>query len=343
MKLQKILLVTTILVCLTYCVANGQTYTLEEYEKFALENSKSIEIAKERINVATNLRKSALTQFLPNIQAVGTYLWNQKDISMIAEDALLPVGSKMDDGSFGFTPDQIKNGWTLVDGQPVPLDANGVPFNPKTNPEKILWKNYALLPKDALTFDIKNIFVGGIGVTQPIFMGFKVRELYNITKSSERISKIAYDNEKTELIISVDQAYWTVVSLINKKNLATKYVELLQTLLNNVEKSAKEGVATKGDILNIKVKLNEAQVALTKATNGVELAKMALFRLCGLDINGAFSLADEDIDTPDNLLIDKNNADKEVVRLKDKCNTLQKIVWTCFGIIVILVVYVFVF
>ncbi|MBL1935220.1 transporter, partial [Klebsiella pneumoniae] len=85
-------------------------------------------------------------------------------------------------------------------------------------------------PKDALTFDIKNIFVGGIGVTQPIFMGFKVRELYNITKSSERISKIAYDNEKTELIISVDQAYWTVVSLINKKNLATKYVELLQTL-----------------------------------------------------------------------------------------------------------------
>ena len=49
------------------------------------------------------------------------------------------------------------------------------------------------------------------------------------------------------------------------------------------------------------------------------------------------------IERNDNLLIDKNNADKEVVRLKDKCNTLQKIVWTCFGIIVILGISLFIF
>ena len=49
------------------------------------------------------------------------------------------------------------------------------------------------------------------------------------------------------------------------------------------------------------------------------------------------------IERNDNLLIDKNNADKEIVRLKDKCNTLQKIVWTCFGIIVILGISLFIF
>ena len=49
------------------------------------------------------------------------------------------------------------------------------------------------------------------------------------------------------------------------------------------------------------------------------------------------------IERNDNLLIDKNNADKEVVRLKDKCNTLQKIVWTCFGVIVILGISLFIF
>ena len=49
------------------------------------------------------------------------------------------------------------------------------------------------------------------------------------------------------------------------------------------------------------------------------------------------------IERNDNLLIDKNNADKEIVRLKDKCNVLQKVVWTCFGIIVILGISLFIF
>lgn len=49
------------------------------------------------------------------------------------------------------------------------------------------------------------------------------------------------------------------------------------------------------------------------------------------------------IERNDNLLIDKNNADKEVVRLKDKCNVLQKVVWTCFGVIIILGISLFIF
>ena len=128
----------------------GQTYTLKQYEEFALQNSKSLKVSQERINAAENLRKAAFTQFLPSFQAVGTYTWNQKNISLLSEDALLPVGTKMADGSFGFTSDQISNKWTMIEGQPVPLDADGVPFDPKVNPEKIQWKQYAYLPKSEL-------------------------------------------------------------------------------------------------------------------------------------------------------------------------------------------------
>ena len=52
----------------------------------------------------------------------------------------------------------------------MPLDANGSPFDPKSNPDKIEWKNKAYIPKDAFELDTKNIFVGTIGFTQPIFM-----------------------------------------------------------------------------------------------------------------------------------------------------------------------------
>ena len=266
--------------CLLVASASfAQTYTLKEYEDFALQNSKSLKVAQERVNAAEQLKKAAFTQFLPSFQAVGTYMWNQKNISLLSEDALLPVGTKMADGSFGFTADQISNNWTVIDGQPVPLDADGVPFNPKTNPEKILWKQYAYLPKSELTYDVHNVFAAGIGFTQPIFLGGKVRELYNIAKVSEEMARLQTDNRQEELIISVDQAYWTTVSLINKKKLAEKYVELLTKLEKNIQASINEGVATKGDLLNVKVKLNEANLALTRATNGVVLSKMSLFIL----------------------------------------------------------------
>lgn len=292
-------LITVALATLFFCNAFAQTYTLKEYENLALDNSKSLKIAQERINAAENLKKAAFTQFLPSLQAVGSYTWNQKNISLLSQDALLPVGSKMADGSFGFTADQISNKWTVIEGQPVPLDADGVPFDPKKNPEKILWKQYAYLPKSELTYDVHNIFAAGIGFTQPIFMGGKVREFYNMAKSSEQIAKLQQENEQEELIISVDQAYWTTVSLINKKKLAEKYTELLSTLEKHVQAAVDEGVATKGDLLNVKVKLNEANLALTRATNGVALSKMALFRVCGLPLDGDYSLADEDIQQTD--------------------------------------------
>ena len=61
------------------------------------------------------------------------------------------------------------------------------------------------------------------------------------------------------------------------------------------------------------------------------------------DNNGMQDKYNTLIERNDSLLIDKNNADKEVVRLKDKCNVLQKFVWTCFGVIVILGISLFIF
>ena len=61
------------------------------------------------------------------------------------------------------------------------------------------------------------------------------------------------------------------------------------------------------------------------------------------DNNGMQDKINTLIERNDNLLIDKNSADKELVRLKNKCNVLQKVVWTCFGVIVILGISLFIF
>jgi len=211
---KKVLLVT-----MAFAVAQmyGQkVLKLEDCRQMALKHNKTVQMAKESVNAARELKKAAFTQFLPNFSANGTYTWNEKNLSLLSEDAMLPVGSKMADGSFGFTADQISNKWTLLNGQPVPLDASNTPFNPKANPEKIQWKGYALLPKDAMEFNIKNVMAGTVGFVQPIFMGGKILELYHMAKYGENLAQAQQESKITELLLEVDEAYWRVVSLENR-------------------------------------------------------------------------------------------------------------------------------
>ncbi|WP_294081936.1 TolC family protein [Proteiniphilum sp. UBA5384] len=310
--MRKILLITCCICFVTYLQAQRQV-DLEECRQMALENNKSLKIAEENVRAAQSLSKAAFTQFFPNISAYGSYMYNQKNVSLLGEDAHLPVGVLDVNGNFGtgigpnsiptphadgtFTFDQsaINNKFTMVDGKPVPLDAQGNPFNPEINPENLQWKNHALLPKEAMEFDIHNIFVGGISFVQPIFMGGKIIQLNNIAKSNQAIAEVRVQEKTEDLIVNVDEAYWRVVSLENKVQLAKEFHNLVSELDRNMQALQAEGLATKADMLKIKVRLNEADVTLTKAENGLNLSRMALNQLCGLPLEERIELKDSDL------------------------------------------------
>lgn len=294
--MKKNVLVLMALLCLVQLQAQ-KVLQLEECRQKALLHNKSLQMAKENVNAARELKKAAFTQFLPNFSANGTYAWNEKNLSLLSEDAMLPVGTKMSDGSFGFTPEQISNKWTIINGQPIPLDASNTPFNPKTNPEKIQWKGYALLPKEAMEFDIKNVFAGSVGFVQPLFMGGKILELYRLAKYSENLANAQQENKTTELLLEVDEAYWRVVSVENKVNLAREYRNLIAKLDSNVRIMIEEGVATKAEALKVRVKLNEADMTLSRAEDGLKLSKMALNQLCGFGLDDEYTLSDTNLNS----------------------------------------------
>jgi outer membrane protein TolC len=128
-------------------------------------------------------------------------------------------------------------------------------------------------------------------------MGGKIIELYNIAKYGENLTQAQHENKVTELLLEVDEAYWRVVSLENKVKLAKDYRNLIAQVDSNVNVMIQEGVATKAESLKVKVKLNEADVTVTKAENGLNLSRMALNQLCGIPINDIYALADEDLTT----------------------------------------------
>jgi outer membrane protein TolC len=309
---------------------------LEDCRQMALAHNKSVQMAQQTVKAATQLKEAALTQFLPNFSANGAYTWNQKNISLLSEDAYLPVYNKNANGTTNYAG-SWNNSWGVVNGSPVPLDANGNPFDPKANPEKIQWKNYALLPKEALEYDIKNIFVGSIGFVQPIFMGGKIRELYHIAKYGENLAKAQEESKTTDLLLEVDESYWRVVSLENKVKLAKEYRNLVAQVDSNVNVMIEEGVATKAEALKVKVKLNEADITMTKAEDGLNLSRMALNQLCGIELNDVYTLADQNLAEETNtplIPIDQalNNRPeiKQLIQMKNIAQSNEKIMLSRF-------------
>ena len=70
----------------------------------------------------------------------------------------------------------------------------------------------------------------------------------------------------------------------------------MKKLDSDVEKIIAEGMATKADGLSVKVKLNEAEVAMIQVNNGLSLSRMALAQICGLPLDAEFTLTDESRD-----------------------------------------------
>jgi len=276
--------------------AQTTTYSLADCRRMASTHNKDIQIANEKVKAAESLRKAARTQYLPDFSANGGYIRNQKNISLLGEDQYLPVYTYTSSGAISYT-DSWNNAWTVSGTTAVPLDANGTAFDPSTNPEKIIWKNKAYISKDAFTFDMQNVFAGAITMTQPIFMGGKIRELNRIADSNKKLADAQREGETSETIINTDVAYWRIVSLANKEKLAKSYIELLKKLDGDMEKSIAFGVATKSDGLSVKVKLNEAEMSLLQVEDGLSLSRMSLSQICGLPLNSEFILADEQLET----------------------------------------------
>lgn len=287
-------------------IAAQPVVTLDSCRNMALRNNKQLQIASEQQRGASFQRKAARAAYLPSLDATGLYVFNQKDISLLESDQMLPTMSfNAQTGSYGY------NLVTGPDG--VPVMANGQPV-PST---------VAVIPKSAMTFDVQNVFAGAVTLTQPIYMGGKIRAMNEMTRYAEQLATASHNMAAAEVICNVDAAYWQVVSLKAKHRLATSYVNLLDTLNRNVDAMLAEGVATRADKLSVEVKLNDANVDLAKVENGLSLSRMALAQVCGLPLNEVFTLADEDRDITITQLPANSYNMEEVYSRRNELQSLQ--------------------
>lgn len=285
---------TLSLVLLFFGLSSGiqaqRTLNLDSCRTLALSNNKELRMSKEKVNAAHYQQKAAFTNFLPKIDMMGTYMRTEKEISLLSDDqksaisnigtAVAPMGQKLQ---------QILSSDPSLAPLLTPLQSVM-----GTLPGALNQVGQGMV--DALRTDTRNMFGGMVTLTQPIFMGGKIIAYNKITKFAEQLAESQHATELQDVILNTDQAYWQVISLVNKKKLAESFLNLVKKLDSDVNKMVAEGVATKADELSVKVKVNEAEMTLTKVENGLSLSKMVLCQLCGIPLDTPITLADESME-----------------------------------------------
>ena len=270
--------------------------TLDSCRAMALRNNKQLNAARLQKDVTYNARKSARTQYLPKLDAVGGYQYYSKEISLLnnsqkgalsnlGTNALTNVGSSLEQMLTGL----------VQQGAMTPQSAQqlGQLFQLVNGPIGQKGNEIGTLIKDAFRTNTHNIWGGAVMVRQPVFMGGAIIAANRIADINEQLADNSIDLTRQSTLYNIDQAYWTVVSLRQKKQLAESYRNLVKKLDDDVKKMIKEGVATRAEGLKVDVKVNQADMQITQVDNGLSLAKMLLCQLCGLGPDDNVTLADE--------------------------------------------------
>lgn len=278
-----------------------QLLTLDSCRSMALRNNKQMGISKLKQDIAANTRKALRTKYLPKVSAIGGYEFVSKEISLLNSEqksALNNLGSNLVGNINQQAPSMITN-WVqqglITMEQAQQLSQMFSQYAPTFGSHAAnALDGIGQSITNAFRTDNRNVFAVSVMVRQPIYMGGAITAANKMADIAENMMAVSAESTLQNTLYNIDQAYWQVVSVRQKERLANSFLEVVKKLDGDVEKMIREGVATRADGLKVKVKVNEAEMNVTQAQDGLVLSKMLLCQLCGLPLDSDIKLADED-------------------------------------------------
>lgn len=256
--------------------------SLEDCRSLAILSSKQLDQARTELEMAGYDRKIARANFFPEISATGAYVYNNRDISLVSDETSLKIRTATDweaaIGSYSPSLLEVLQRSSMYASIAESVGAIGAEIDASLHP------------------DIHHLLGGAITVRQPVFVGGKIIYANQMAAFAEQLAATKYDMAYADVIVDVDQAYWQIVSIANKKRLADAYADLVHALEKDTNASVAAGMVNSSDALEIKVKVNEAEMTRSKATHGLQLAKMLLCKRVGLPLDSPITLADETLE-----------------------------------------------
>ncbi len=273
-----------------------QMLSLDSCRAMALRNNKQLSVSRLKQEVATNTRKAVRTKYLPKVDAIGGYELLSKEISLLnnqQKSSLDNIGTTVVTNASAKLPEAITNMAQQGLITPQQAQAFGQMASQFSGPMAEALNGVGTEIRKAFRTNNRNMFGAAIMVQQPLYMGGAITAANRMADLNEELSTTSIKGTIQNTLYDVDNTYWLVVSLKQKNKLANGFLELIKKLDSDVQKMIEEGVATRADGLKVSVKVNEAEMAVTQAEDGLALAKMLLCQQCGLPIDSNITLEDE--------------------------------------------------
>ena len=160
------------------------------------------------------------------------------------------------------------------------------------------------LPGYDLKYKIGWIYSGNLVMVQPIYMGGRIRSGYAMAKTAVGIARQNERLTDAQVIQQADEAYAKVVKAMELVEVAQRYQMMLTELDRNVESAVRHGLRMPNERMKVQVKMDEVELQLRRAQNGVRLAKMNLCHVIGrplldnVEVSAEYPVVADLIDLP---------------------------------------------
>lgn len=236
----------------------AQNLSLDTCKQLALENNKKIKSAELKYSESSQLKKDAFTKFFPNVSAGA--------VAIKANDYLLK--EKIPEANL-----------PVYDGNPVNL---------------LTPTEFAYFPgMDLNLFDYANM--GYVTAVQPVFAGGRIVNANKLAKQGEEIMENKLILTKEEVVFNIEENYWTLISLKEKKKTINSYDTLLKNLHDDIEVAYVNGLIEKSDLLKVELKINELKGKKLKLDNAIEMLSRMMCNSMGLEYNDSINILCDDL------------------------------------------------
>lgn len=236
--------------------AEAQALSLNEARERACRHNKQIAIADENSFKAQHTLRAMKTNYLPKLSGSAYAYYTTK------RKKELSLGS-------------IETG-PLLAGLQIPSGQQQL-----LAPLLAIIPAQVPLPSIPLELDLNNSYVAGIAIEQPIYMGGKIIAGERMARIGVEMARLNRLLGEDEVILAVDEAYWTLVQTLEMQTTAEAYSRTIDEVYRVVNNAMNAGMRTEVDLMRVKVEQSQAKLQLQRAANGVKLARMNLCQVIG--------------------------------------------------------------
>ena len=287
--------ILTIIVFVAAITAQAEVLTLDSCLKSARQRNCTIQSALLDVQISQQVKKQVFTKYFPQVDlsAFGFY----------AIDPLISIYIP------GLMPTE--------EGEQLMADL----FNdlhesdPNINP-------YV----DMLKWGVS----AGASIVQPIFMGGRIVNGNKLAKVGIEASEKKVEISERDVLQEVEDTYWLVAGLYEKRATVKEVTDLLDTLQHIAQVAYDNGLVTQNDLIKVKLKQNEIDTKSVQLENGIQLASRLLCQLTGIPYTGELELEQfpEDNEVEAVVLVDtftvSGRPEAELLEMNIKAEQLRK-------------------